>query len=213
MRIWWKSPRRIAFEVRDFDEESRARDFAWQCLLEGALVRVEVRPPDRTDASASKRAGSVPMKKKPLPRSASVSVCAVCGEKMVGAGSNHARCVEEIAVGNKAIIERAFQLQRAIASKNDALAMALQRAFVPLLEYRQPLGSVPVSALQATAGVGPKVADLVHRLAAGESVDAIAATVPKIARRPQGLPRSSIGVDLGNWDGSWDNSVRAVEDQ
>jgi hypothetical protein len=114
--------------------------------------------------------------------------------------------------GNRPIVERIFELQRAIHAKNDAMAMALQRAIIPLLECPTSLASVTREDLLALDGVGPKTVDLIQRLIAGEAVEAVAASVPTIVRNPQGWPSSRSAPDRGNWDGSWDNSVRSIEE-
>lgn len=67
---------------------------------------------------------------------------------------------------NRLIVEKVFELQRAIRGKNDAIAMALQRAIVPLLEYSKPLACVKRKTLLRIDGVGPKVVDLIQRVIA-----------------------------------------------
>ncbi len=114
-------------------------------------------------------------------------------------------------VENGLLVERVFELQRAIQGKNDVTAQALQRAIIPLLEYRKPLAAVKREALLALDGVGPKAVDLIQRVIGGEPIETIAASVPTIVRKPQGWPSSRTAPDRGNWDGSWDNSVKAVE--
>jgi len=112
---------------------------------------------------------------------------------------------------NKLVVERIFELQRAIRGKNNATAFALQRAIVPLLEYPKPLAELQRNALMALKGVGQKSVDLILRVIGGEAVDTIAANVPVVVKEPQRSPTSRSAPELGNWDGSWDNSVRAIE--
>ena len=112
---------------------------------------------------------------------------------------------------NRLLAERVFELQRAIRGKNDATAMALQRAIVPLLEYAKPLAGMKRDALLRLDGVSEKSVDLILRVIAGETVDAIAASVPAIVRKPQGWPSSRVAQDRGNWDGSWDNTIKTLE--
>jgi hypothetical protein len=61
---------------------------------------------------------------------------------------------------NRLIAERVFQLQQAIRGKNDATAMARQRAIVPLLECPKPLAGIKRAALLGLDGVGQKSVDL-----------------------------------------------------
>jgi len=112
---------------------------------------------------------------------------------------------------NKVIVERVFQLQTAVQGKNIGTALALRRAIVPLLQYRKPLTSAKPQALLALDGIGPKVVGLIERVIAGESVNAIAASVPSIPTIPQRRAGSGGAAERGNWDGSWDNTVRTVE--
>jgi hypothetical protein len=113
---------------------------------------------------------------------------------------------------NKMIVERVFALQKAIQGKNDARALALQRAIMPLLEYPEPLASAKRTALLALHGIGPKVVDLVLRVIAGEDIDAIAESIPSIPRNPQIRTGQRLAPENGNWDGSWDNAVKTAED-
>ena len=112
---------------------------------------------------------------------------------------------------NKCVVERLFQLQVAVQSKNTAVASAFQRATISLLEYGKPLAAATKEDLLSLKGIGPGTVPLIQRLIAGEDIEAIVADVPTMAKVPRGSPTSYVSRDRGNWDGSWDNSVRSVE--
>ena len=112
---------------------------------------------------------------------------------------------------NKTIIERIFAFGTAVRGKNDAIAAALQRATITLLEYTRPLAEASRDELLDIKGIGPATAEYIHRIITGEDIDSVIADVPKIVRKPQGRPSHYQPKDRGNWDGSWDNSIRQIE--
>jgi len=185
---------RLARELQRVDTSPEAAALARIIQDAANLLRAEI----QHVASTRKAEQKPPSGHGPRRRSASV-------------GAPPMPSSQEIDMHNKLIVERIFELQRAVRTKNDATALALQRAIIPLLEYRKPLASITTEALLALDGVGPKAVDLIQRVIAGETVDAIAVSVPTIVRKAEGAPSSRTAPDRGNWDGSWDNSVRAVE--
>lgn len=112
---------------------------------------------------------------------------------------------------NKAIVERTFDFAVAVREKNSAIATALQRATIPMLEYRKPLASISRGELLKFKGIGPATVGFLERIIAGEDIETVVAEVPKIVRSPRQPPSEYQSRDRGNWDGSWDNSVRHVE--
>ena len=93
---------------------------------------------------------------------------------------------------NRPIAERVFELQRVIRGRNDATAMAVQRAIIPLLEYAKPLVGIKREALLRLDRVNQKSVDLILRVIAGEAIDAIAASAPATVRNPKdGLHHAS----------------------
>lgn len=112
---------------------------------------------------------------------------------------------------NKLIVERIFAFAIAVRGRNDAIALALQRATIPLLEYGGPLISASRDDLLGIAGIGPTTVQFIQRIIAGEDIDAVVAKVPRIQRNPQQRPSNYQSKDRGNWDGSWDNAVRRLE--
>jgi hypothetical protein len=115
---------------------------------------------------------------------------------------------------NKLIAEKVFHLITAIRHKNEIVARSLQSAIVGLLEHPQPLISATPETLRCVKGVGPKTVKWIARIIGGESIEAIAVDIPEWRRSP--APKSVGGSqhpDLGNWDGSWDNIVRTIEDK
>jgi hypothetical protein len=112
---------------------------------------------------------------------------------------------------NKTIIERLFAFQVAVRGRNDAIAAALERATIPLLEYPRPLAQAAHHELLNIKGVGAQTVTFIERVIAGEEIDRVVADVPKIVRKPQERPTQYQPKDRGNWDGSWDNTVRQLE--
>ena len=119
--------------------------------------------------------------------------------------------VQGAPVDNKTIIERIFAFQVAVRGKNDAIAAALQRATIPLLEYPRPLAQASRHDLLDINGVGPATVAFIQRIIAGEDIDCVVADVPKIVHKPQERPTQCQSKDKGNWNGSWDNTVRQLE--
>lgn len=113
---------------------------------------------------------------------------------------------------NKLIVERVFQLEAAIRYKNTILASALRRAILPLLEYRHSLSTVTHKTLLALDGVDRAAVPYIQRVIAGEDLEAIAANVPERKRHTSTGGGGSRVPDSGDWDGSWDNIVRIIED-
>lgn len=105
------------------------------------------------------------------------------------------------------IVEKMHELRKTIATKNRVMAGALDRAIVAVLQSGSSLRSDRLRSLH----VSPKAADLIRRILAAESLDAIAASVPTIVTR-RGWSKTRDVLDLGNWDGAWDNVVKVVEE-
>lgn len=60
-------------------------------------------------------------------------------------------------------------------------------------------------------GVGKSNIDYVMRILKGEDVSAVAADVPERRNYGERQPRANY-PDRDNWNGSWDNTVRRIED-
>lgn len=112
---------------------------------------------------------------------------------------------------NNHIIERIFLFSKTVQSKNDAIATAINKAAIPLLEYPKPLSDASHAQLLKIKGIGPKTIEYIERIIAGDEIECIVEDVPQIERIPQQRPSHYESPDRGNWDGSWDNSVRQVE--
>ena len=113
--------------------------------------------------------------------------------------------------GNHSIIERIFVFSKAVQTKNDAIATALNRAAIPLLEYSKPLVGATREQLLSIKGVGPKTIEYIERIIAGDEIETVLEIVPEIQRLPQQRAAHYESPDRGNWDGSWDNTVRQLE--
>ncbi len=112
---------------------------------------------------------------------------------------------------NHSIIERLFRFSKAVQSKNDAIATALIRAAIPLLEYKKSLVDATREQLLSIKGVGPKTIEYIEQIIAGDEIETVLEKVPEIRRVPQQRAAHYESPDRGNWNGAWDNTVRQLE--
>ena len=85
---------------------------------------------------------------------------------------------------NQAIIEKIYKLQLAIRAKNAMIANALEKATIPLLEYKKPLKDATKSELIKIKGIGSSSADQILKIISGDNIHNIVkeAPVPKKGR-------------------------------
>ena len=86
-------------------------------------------------------------------------------------------------MNNQAIIEKLFKVQMAAKSKNAAVASAIERATIPLLEFEHSLATLSCVELTKIKGVGKQTAKLIFKIIQGatqyELVSSIAQTKKK----------------------------------
>lgn len=68
---------------------------------------------------------------------------------------------------NQAIIEKLFKIQQAVKPKNPAVASALERATIPLLEYEGKLAEASRSELLKIRGIGSQMVDILLKVING----------------------------------------------
>ena len=85
---------------------------------------------------------------------------------------------------NQAIIEKIYKLHLAIRTKNAMIANALEKATIPLLEYKKPLKDATKSELIKIKGIGSSSAEQIMKIINGDNIHNIVkeAPVPKKGR-------------------------------
>ena len=79
---------------------------------------------------------------------------------------------------NSTIIEKIYKLQLAIRPKNAMIANALEKATIPLLEYKKPLKDATKSELIKIKGIGSSSADQILKIISGDNIHNIVKEVP-----------------------------------
>jgi DNA-directed RNA polymerase alpha subunit len=80
---------------------------------------------------------------------------------------------------NKTIIEKVYKLQLAIRKKNAMIANALEKATIPLLEYKDPLESATKAELMKIKGVGQSSAEMIIKIINGDNIHNIVKETPE----------------------------------
>lgn len=78
---------------------------------------------------------------------------------------------------NQTIIEKLFKVQQATRAKNPAIASALERAMVPLLEFEGNLAETPRNKLLKIKGIGAQSVDILLKIINGATQYQIVSTI------------------------------------
>lgn len=118
-------------------------------------------------------------------------------------------------VGNSSIIERIYAFVAAVSKKNGTVAGSVNRAIIPLLEYERPLESASQEDLLSLGGIDEYTVQFIQRVIGGEDIESVVADVEKsvkVDRKSIHQRSQSQSDDSGEYNGSWDNAVRTLED-
>lgn len=78
---------------------------------------------------------------------------------------------------NQVIIEKLFKIQQAAKAKNAAIASALERAMIPLLEFDGNLAAISRKELLKVKGVGSQSADILLQIIKGATQFEVVSTI------------------------------------
>ena len=115
-------------------------------------------------------------------------------------------------VTNQDLVVKVNEFMEEVKRKNGLLAANVGTAILSMLEYERPLQYATRDQLLALKGIGPSNVDYLLRILRGEEAKSVVADVPTV-RPYRGQYHERIGPESGNFDGSWDNSVRILEDK
>ena len=114
-------------------------------------------------------------------------------------------------IDNKSLVEKVYLFGKEVSRKNAVMGAQIGKAVIPLLKYEKTLDSISEEDLNKITGVTKRIVPYLVRIFKGESASLIINKIPeRIAYRPIVYARQSL--DSGNFDGSWDNLVRAYEE-
>ncbi|NOY76216.1 MAG: hypothetical protein GXP32_10585 [Kiritimatiellaeota bacterium] len=82
-------------------------------------------------------------------------------------------------MSNDEIIAKVGKLQIALRDVNATLFNALEKSIIPLIEHQGDLSGLAQTELARIKGVGPRSAELISKLMAGENIHSIVKNLPE----------------------------------
>ena len=114
---------------------------------------------------------------------------------------------------NQDLVTRVHEFGESCRNKNSLFASNIRTVVLSMLEYDKPLQDASRDELLALSGIGHSNVDYLLRVLKGEEVKSVVEEVPTVRPPIQTRYYGPRSVESGNFDGSWDNSVRNLEDR